>query len=129
MGEITNLNKATTKNESLRTTVPRSIIKQFSLTENDQLYWTLKAEGGDILIHVRPRKVMRGRLIELPINKKPVLHLDDDKGIGFPIEEMILQAGATLDKDSFKQKYLGKIITITLWKEEGKSNFVVEAEK
>jgi hypothetical protein len=57
MGEITNLNKATTKNESLRTTVPRSIIKQFGLTENDQLEWNLKAEGGELIIHVKPLKV------------------------------------------------------------------------
>jgi hypothetical protein len=129
MGEITNLNKATSKNESLRTTVPRSIIKQYKLTENDQLDWALKAECGDLLIHVIPRKVMHGRLIELPINKKLVLHLDDDKGVGFPIEEIVSQMGATLDKDSFKQKYLGKVITITLWKEEGKSNFIVEENK
>jgi hypothetical protein len=56
MGEITNLNKATSKNESLRTTVPRSIIKHFGLTENDQLEWNLKAEGGEIIIHVKPIK-------------------------------------------------------------------------
>jgi hypothetical protein len=56
MVEITNLNKATSKNESLRTTVPRSIIKQFGLTENDQLEWFLKAEGGELLIHVKPIK-------------------------------------------------------------------------
>ena len=56
MGEITNLNKATTKNESLRTTVPRSIIKQFGLTENDQMEWNLKAENGEIVIQVKPIK-------------------------------------------------------------------------
>lgn len=56
MGEITNLNKATSKNESLRTTVPRSIIKQFSLTEYDSLEWNLKAEGGELIIQVKPRK-------------------------------------------------------------------------
>lgn len=56
MGEITNLNKATTKNESLRTTVPRSIIKQFGLTENDQMDWNLKAENGEIVIQVKPIK-------------------------------------------------------------------------
>ena len=56
MGEITNLNRATTKNESLRTTVPRSIIKQFGLTENDQLEWILKAEGGELAILVKPIK-------------------------------------------------------------------------
>jgi hypothetical protein len=56
MGEITNLNKATSKNESLRTTVPRSIINQFGLTENDQLEWILKAEGGELIIQVKPIK-------------------------------------------------------------------------
>jgi bifunctional DNA-binding transcriptional regulator/antitoxin component of YhaV-PrlF toxin-antitoxin module len=59
LGEITNLNKATTKNESLRTTVPRSIIKQFGLTEDDQLEWILKAEGGELLIQVKPIKTTR----------------------------------------------------------------------
>jgi hypothetical protein len=54
MGEITNLNKATTKNESLRTTVPRSIIKHFGLTEEDKLEWNLKVENGEIIIHVKP---------------------------------------------------------------------------
>jgi bifunctional DNA-binding transcriptional regulator/antitoxin component of YhaV-PrlF toxin-antitoxin module len=56
MGEITNLNKATTKNESLRTTVPRSIVNQFGLTEWDQLEWILKAEGGELVIQVKPIK-------------------------------------------------------------------------
>ncbi len=57
MGEITNLNKATSKNESLRTTVPRNIIKQFGLTENDQLEWILKVESGELTIQVKPIKI------------------------------------------------------------------------
>lgn len=56
MGEITNLNKATTKNESLRTTVPRSIVNQFGLTEYDKLEWILKAESDEIVIQVKPLK-------------------------------------------------------------------------
>jgi bifunctional DNA-binding transcriptional regulator/antitoxin component of YhaV-PrlF toxin-antitoxin module len=56
MGEITYLNKATTKNESLRTTVPRSIVQQFGLTEYDMLEWVLKAEGGELIIQVKPKK-------------------------------------------------------------------------
>jgi hypothetical protein len=59
MGEITNLNKATTKNESLRTTVPRSIVNQFGLTEWDKLDWILKAEGGELVIQVKPIKTGR----------------------------------------------------------------------
>ena len=57
MGEITNLNKATSKNESLRTTVPRSIVKQFGLTQDDQLEWNLKVEGRELIILVKPIKV------------------------------------------------------------------------
>lgn len=53
MGEITYLNKATNKGESLRTTVPMSIVKQFGLTEDDKLDWILKAEGGELTIQVK----------------------------------------------------------------------------
>jgi hypothetical protein len=56
MGEITKLNKSATKSESLRTTIPFSIVKQFGLTEYDELEWTLKAEGGEIVIQVKPIK-------------------------------------------------------------------------
>lgn len=56
MGEITYLNKVASKGDSLRTTVHRSIIKQFGLTENDQLEWFLKADGGELIIHVKPIK-------------------------------------------------------------------------
>jgi antitoxin component of MazEF toxin-antitoxin module len=56
MGDVTNLNKATTKNESLRTTVPRSIIKQFGLTQDDQLEWIMKVENGELIIQVKPIK-------------------------------------------------------------------------
>jgi bifunctional DNA-binding transcriptional regulator/antitoxin component of YhaV-PrlF toxin-antitoxin module len=56
MGEITYTNKASPKTESLRTTVPQSIIKQFGLTEYDKLEWILKAEGGELVIMVKPQK-------------------------------------------------------------------------
>ncbi len=56
MGEITKLNKQTTKSESLRTTIPFSIIKQFGLTEYDELEWILKAEKGELIIQVKPIK-------------------------------------------------------------------------
>jgi antitoxin component of MazEF toxin-antitoxin module len=56
MGEITYLNKAASKGESLRTTVPMSIVKQFGLTEDDKLDWMLKAEGGELIIQIRPIK-------------------------------------------------------------------------
>jgi bifunctional DNA-binding transcriptional regulator/antitoxin component of YhaV-PrlF toxin-antitoxin module len=56
VGEITYLNRAAPKTESLRTTVPRSIINQFGLTEYDKLEWILKAEGGELVIIVKPQK-------------------------------------------------------------------------
>ncbi|MBN1245233.1 AbrB family transcriptional regulator [Candidatus Bathyarchaeota archaeon] len=56
MGEITSINKATSTNASLRTTIPRSIVNQFGLTYNDKLEWILKAEGGELVIQVKPIK-------------------------------------------------------------------------
>jgi len=44
MGEITILTKATTKSESLRTTIPISIVRQFNLSERDKLIWEIRAE-------------------------------------------------------------------------------------
>jgi hypothetical protein len=56
MGEITYLNKATNKGESLRTTVPMSIVKQFNLNDEDKLDWTLKVESGELVIQIKPMK-------------------------------------------------------------------------
>ncbi len=56
MGEITYLTKAASNSTSLRTTVPMSIVKQFGLTEKDKLDWILKAEGGELIIIIKPIK-------------------------------------------------------------------------
>jgi bifunctional DNA-binding transcriptional regulator/antitoxin component of YhaV-PrlF toxin-antitoxin module len=56
MVDITFLNKSATKSESLRTTVPYSIVKQFGLTEYDKLEWSMKVEGGELIIQVKPQK-------------------------------------------------------------------------
>lgn len=56
MGEITTLTKASTKSESLRTTVPSGIVKQFNLAEGDKIDWSLKVENGELTIKVTPNK-------------------------------------------------------------------------
>lgn len=56
MGEITVLNKATTKSMSLRTTIPMGIVKQFNLSEGDKLNWEIRVEGGELIIVVKPLK-------------------------------------------------------------------------
>ncbi len=56
-GDATSLTRASTKGNSLRTTVPISIIHQFGLEEGDQLHWELKAENNNLIIVVRPLKV------------------------------------------------------------------------
>lgn len=54
-GETTTLTKAHTKTQSLRTTVPSGIIKQFNLKEGDILEWKIRAESRDkLIIVVRP---------------------------------------------------------------------------
>ena len=56
MGEITSISKASTTNESLRTTIPRAIVKQFGLTYKDQIEWIMKVEGGELVIQIKPIK-------------------------------------------------------------------------
>jgi hypothetical protein len=56
MGEITYLTKAASKSQSLRTTVPMSIVKQFQLTEEDKLDWILKVDNGELAIVIKPIK-------------------------------------------------------------------------
>jgi len=57
MGEQTSLTSATTKSESLRTTVPMSIVKQFKLKAGDKLDWTFDVKEGKMIIVVHPVKV------------------------------------------------------------------------
>ena len=54
MGKITKLTPATSKKESLRTTVPRSIVQQFDLTSGDSLDWKLEVRNGELIIVVSP---------------------------------------------------------------------------
>jgi antitoxin component of MazEF toxin-antitoxin module len=56
MVEVTKLTPATTKKESLRTTVPRSIVKQFDLTSGDSLEWKMEVREGELIIVVYPKK-------------------------------------------------------------------------
>jgi len=56
-GEITVLTHASTKSNSLRTTFPISLARQFKLKEGDQLRWILRAENNDLIIIVEPIKV------------------------------------------------------------------------
>jgi len=56
MGEITVLTKATSKSKSLRTTIPMGIVKQFNLSEGDELNWEIRAEDGELIIVVKPVK-------------------------------------------------------------------------
>jgi len=54
-GQKTSLTKANKNSESLRTTVPSSVIKQFDLTEGDKLRWWLEPDKkGGILIRMEP---------------------------------------------------------------------------
>jgi hypothetical protein len=60
MGEITTLTVATTGKESLRTTVPISIIKHFKLKASDKLDWDFEARNNELVIVVRPCKKSTG---------------------------------------------------------------------
>jgi hypothetical protein len=53
-GEQTTLTKATPKSDSLRTTVPMSIVKQFGLSEGDGLKWEIQAKDNSLIVIVTP---------------------------------------------------------------------------
>ena len=52
MGEITTLSKASSKIESLRTTIPKSLVRFMKLNEGDKLDWDLKAQDNKIFLIV-----------------------------------------------------------------------------
>ena len=56
MGEITTLSVAASGKESLRTTVPMSILKHFKLKAGDKLDWDFEARNNELVILVRPIK-------------------------------------------------------------------------
>lgn len=55
-GQITTLIRANKISNSLRTTVPSGIIKQFSLDEGDQLDWKLEIKDNNIVVVIKPYK-------------------------------------------------------------------------
>ena len=59
-GQITSLTKANKNSESLRTTVPSSVIKQFDLKEGDMLRWQLEATKKNVfVVKLEPVKANR----------------------------------------------------------------------
>lgn len=56
MGEVTVLTTATSKSKSLRTTIPVGIVRHFNLLKDDKLRWEIRAEGGELIIVVKPLK-------------------------------------------------------------------------
>ncbi len=63
MGEQTTLTLATTGKESLRTTVPMSIIKNFKLKAGDKLDWNFDIKDGKMIILVQPVKIEDKKLM------------------------------------------------------------------
>ncbi|HML03872.1 MAG TPA: AbrB family transcriptional regulator [Candidatus Bathyarchaeia archaeon] len=63
MGEQTTLTVATTGKESLRTTVPISIIKNFKLKAGDKLDWNFDVKDGKMIIVVHPVRIEDKKII------------------------------------------------------------------
>jgi hypothetical protein len=53
LGERTRLTKAHSRSESLRITVPQSIINQWNLKEGDGLDWSWQAKNNEMILVVR----------------------------------------------------------------------------
>ena len=59
MGEATKLIRATSKSDSLRTTVPSGIVKQFNMKEKDALDWNIDVLDSKLVIVVKHIKQER----------------------------------------------------------------------
>ena len=60
-GQATTLTRANKNSESLRTTVPASIIKQFGMEDGDKLIWRLEPENSRLFIKIEPIKKGRSQ--------------------------------------------------------------------
>jgi len=60
MGETTVLTPATSKKASLRTTVPMSVVRQFSLRPGDMLDWRFEVKDNALVMIVTPIKRQSG---------------------------------------------------------------------
>ena len=57
MGSTTVLTRASSNGTSLRTTVPKDIVRQFNLYEGDKLSWEIQAHNNELTIVVKPIQV------------------------------------------------------------------------
>ena len=53
MADITRLVKAASGKESLRTTIPMSIVRQWNLTAGDELDWSWEVIKGEMVVRVK----------------------------------------------------------------------------
>ena len=53
MGEVTRLVKAASGKESLRTTIPMSIVRQWNLNAGDELDWSWEVIKGEMIVRVK----------------------------------------------------------------------------
>jgi hypothetical protein len=58
-GELTILAPATSRSQSLRTTVPIGIIRQLGLKEGDGLVWELRPNENQLIVVVSPMRNAR----------------------------------------------------------------------
>jgi len=55
-GQRTKLVSARPGSKSLRTTIPKFIVETFNLKEGDEVDWSIKPEGHDLVIIITPIK-------------------------------------------------------------------------
>ena len=53
-GQVTTLTRANKNSDSLRTTVPSSVIKHFDLRDGDKLLWKFETNKDSIFIKLEP---------------------------------------------------------------------------
>lgn len=55
-GEVTTLGYANDRSNSLRTTVPASVVRHYKLSKGDKLDWKFKSDKNEVVVVIRPVK-------------------------------------------------------------------------
>ena len=58
-GEVTTIASATATSKSIRSTIPKGIVRQIKLNKGNRLHWFITAEDSQLAIDVEPVPAMK----------------------------------------------------------------------
>jgi hypothetical protein len=115
-------------------TILRAIFKSFKFTQHRHILNMAVKHRNRFTISPKYRSklttnkiVLEGKVVWLPENDKKALYLDNGKGVGYPLESLLVTYDIPFQLDMFLP-YLEKSVNMTLEKEKGKTGKIAITE-